>query len=87
MWTRMLASGSIGLCLLLSAGCSSTVEVLPDQAPPVPPATLLRPCVHPDVDSGTNGGLVRGLLDYRAALDGCDAQLAGIRRFYEGLPR
>ena len=83
--TRLPAIGSTCLLLTLSAGCSSTVEVLPDPAPPIPPATLMRDCPHPELDPSTNGSLVRGLLDYRAALDGCNAQLSGIRKFYESL--
>lgn len=83
---RPLATGWTCLCLTLSAGCSSTVEVLPDPAPPRPPSTLLRPCPHPELDTTTNRGLVRGLLDYRAALDGCSADKAAISRFFDSLP-
>ena len=83
---RWPATISTSLCLLLSSGCSSTVEVLPDPAPARPPATLLRPTSHPDLAPATNRDLVRGLLDYRAALDACNADKAGVIRFYEGLP-
>ena len=83
---RRLAIGWMCLCLTLSSGCSSTVEVLPDPAPPRPPATLLRPTPHPELDLSSNRGLVRGLLDYRAALDGCNADKASVVRFFDSLP-
>ena len=51
------------LCLLLSVTACAAPSVV---NPPVP-------CVHPEVDAATQGGLSQGLLDYHAALELCNA--------------
>lgn len=44
------------------------------------PENLLQPCVRPTVDVQTAGGMAQGLLDYDAALKGCNDDKAAIRQ-------
>ena len=43
------------------------------------PENLLQPCVRPTVDVRTDGGMAQGLLDYDAALKGCNDDKDAIR--------
>lgn len=43
------------------------------------PESLLAPCVAPEVNPGTNAGLLNGLLAYDAALRSCNDDKAAIR--------
>lgn len=52
----------MALCLMPSiTGCASAYV-----------AAEFIPCQHPTVDASTQGGLVRGLLDYADAVDTCN---------------
>ena len=58
---RLIGAGL--LCLSVSlTGCASTSS-----------AGDWKPCVHPAVDARTNAGLVKGLADYYAELELCNA--------------
>lgn len=56
-------SGALVLCLALSVTACAA------------PSVALRPvlCQHPVVSADTNEGLARGLLDYHAAVELCNA--------------
>ncbi|WP_446686554.1 Rz1-like lysis system protein LysC [Paraburkholderia youngii] len=54
--------------------------------PAKPAASLLLPCEEPAPPADhTLGGLVQSIHDYQTALDFCNAQLDGLRAFYEKL--
>lgn len=69
-WLRSLPF----VCLLALTACAAQVK-----APP----PYLEDCPHPTVDTTTNGGLVRGILAYRAALRSCNDDKAALREWYK----
>lgn len=50
------------------------------------PESLLQPCVRPTVDVRTADGMAQGLLDYDAALRGCNDDKAAIRQHLSPKP-
>lgn len=66
------------LAAILLAGCATRP---PQVVKLYPPASLLADCAHPDIQTGTNGDLARGILSYRAALDTCNNDKAALREW------
>jgi hypothetical protein len=64
-------------CLLM-ASCASVTPANPVY---LPPDVLMQECPEPALDASTNGGLIRGLLDLRQALAGCNADKRGLREW------
>jgi hypothetical protein len=62
------------VCLLALTACAAQVRTLPP---------YLEDCLHPVVDTSTNGGLARGLLAYRRALRVCNDDKAALREWHK----
>jgi len=69
-WLRSLPF----LCLLALTACASQVK-----APP----PYLEDTPSPPVDYTTNGGLVKGILAYRAALKSANDDKAALREWFK----
>jgi hypothetical protein len=67
------------LVVLALMGCAA---VPPDRAPT--PVEALQDCPIPTVNSKTNGGLAKGVLDLRASLRACNKDKAILRAWQEG---
>lgn len=50
------------------------------------PSALLEACPHPVVDTRTNGGLAKGLRDYKDALSQCNIDKAILREWQKDRP-
>lgn len=75
----MCSAGRAALALqaLVMAGCGLTRDVPP--APITVPASLVAPCLPPDVDPQTVGELKLAYFDALLVIASCDERLGAIR--------
>lgn len=72
------------ITVLFCAGCATTRDIPPTDAPLRPSTDLLQVCPEPDGSAETNSAIARWLLAYKAALRECNNQITTFKESPDG---